>query len=287
MSVEVNTVVVQPAVPKLRSRESSVFQDMLSNDAERAKNALARCEAFKAGQRIYDDEHGEGEVAVQNSETPENGDIVVKFDNGEVHTYDLTSQRKLRPVVEDAHKLNASTLFDMLDTDSSNSLDRQQFVYMHTMVLNSEKRAGAKIADAKRAEDEQRRAKRMVVGVLAAAFVVILAQLGGMVGISFAANEATKESHVRGGGVLASLDGEVVQTAESTVELPLYCAPVLPGKERESLKSAPPRVPGSVFLRVRGRGRRGREAAQRGGARGQAGEGGAAVWLPERQGSVC
>jgi hypothetical protein len=34
MSVEVNTVVVQPAVPKLRSRESSVFQDMLSNDAE-------------------------------------------------------------------------------------------------------------------------------------------------------------------------------------------------------------------------------------------------------------
>ena len=63
MSVEVNTVVVQPAVPKLRSRESSVFQDMLSNDAERAKNALARCEAFKAGQRIYDDEHGEGEVA--------------------------------------------------------------------------------------------------------------------------------------------------------------------------------------------------------------------------------
>ena len=59
MSVEVNTVVVQPAVPKLRSRESSVFQDMLSNDAERAKNALARCEAFKAGQRIYDDEHGE------------------------------------------------------------------------------------------------------------------------------------------------------------------------------------------------------------------------------------
>ena len=69
-------------------------------------------------------DYGEGEVAVQNSETPENGDIVVKFDNGEVHTYDLTSQRKLRPVVEDAHKLSASTLFDMLDTDSSNSLDR-------------------------------------------------------------------------------------------------------------------------------------------------------------------
>ena len=238
MPVEVGAVVVQPAVPKLRSNESIAWQDTLKNDAERAKNALARCEAFKAGQRVYHDKHGEGEVAVQNSETPENGDIVVKFDNGDIHKYDLTSQRKLRPVVEDAHKLSASTLFDMLDTDSSNSLDRQQFVYMHTMVLSSEKRAGAKIADAKRAEDEQRRAKRMVMWALLAAFVVILAQLGGMVGISFAANEATKESHVRGGGVLASLDGEVVQTADSTVELPLYCMPALPAKERAAPGSA-------------------------------------------------
>ena len=72
-------------------------------------------------------------------------------------------------------------------------------------------------ADAKRAEDEQRRAKRMVMWVLLGAFLVILAQLGGMVGISFAANEATKESHVREGGVMAALDGEVVKTAESTV----------------------------------------------------------------------
>ena len=111
---------------------------------------------------------------------------------------------------------------------------------MHSMVLKSQARALAMTADAKRGEDEQRRYKRAAMWALLAAFLVILAQLGGMVGISFAANEATKESHVRGGGVLASLDGEVVQTAESTVELPLYCAPVLPGKERESLKSAPP-----------------------------------------------
>ena len=227
MPVEVGAVVVQPGVPKLRSNESIAWQDTLKNDAERAKNALARCEAFKAGQRIYDDEHGEGEVAVQNSETPENGDIVVKFDNGEVHTYDLTSQRKLRPVVEDAHKLSASTLFDMLDTDSSNSLDRQQFVYMHTMVLNSEKRAAAKIADAERNEAEQRRAKRMVMWALLVAVLMILVLLGAMVGISLAANEASKESHVSNGGLMTALDGSAVKTEVARSFGSLFDLPLL------------------------------------------------------------
>merc|ERR1719163_722420 len=103
------------------------------------------------------------------------------------------------------------------------------------MVLNSEKRAGAKIADAKRGEDEQRRYKRAAMWALLAAFLVIFVLLSGMVGISFAANEATKESHVGEGGVMAALDGEVVKTAESTVALPLYVAPILPVGERESL----------------------------------------------------
>ena len=64
---------------------------------------------------------------------------------------------------------------------------------------------------------------------------MIFVLLGGMVGISFAASEATKESHVGEGGVMAALDGEVVKTAESTVALPLYVAPILPVGERESL----------------------------------------------------
>ena len=98
-------------------------------------------------------------------------------------------------------------------------------------------------ADAKRGEEEQRRYKRAAMWALLAAFVVILAQLGGMVGISFAANEATKESHVGEGGVMAAPDGEAVKTAKSTVELPLYCAPVLPGKEREASRVRPLRRP--------------------------------------------
>ena len=234
MSLEARAVVVETSAQK--SAASKEWHETLSHDAERARRALKRSETFKADQRMYHDTHGEGSVVARSAE----GEIEMKFDNGEVHKYDLISQRKLRPILENAHELTATALFDMVDTDSSNTLEREEFVYMHTMVLKSQARALAMTADAKRGEDEQRRYKRAAMWALLAAFLVILAQLGGMVGISFAANEATKESHVREGGVMAALDGEVVKTAESTVELPLYCAPVLPGKERESLKSAPP-----------------------------------------------
>ena len=221
-SVEVGAVVVETSAQK--SAASKEWHETLSHDAERKARAVKRSETFKEAQRFFHDKHGEGSIVSRSAD----GIVVMKFDNGEVHKYDLISQRKLRPIIEDAHTYTAETLFDIVDTDSSGVLEKAEFVYMHTMVQNSEKRAGAKIADAKRAEDEQRRAKRMVMWALLAAFVVILAQLGGMVGISFAANEATKESHVREGGVMAALDGEVVKTAESTVALPLYVAPVLP-----------------------------------------------------------
>ena len=49
----------------------------------------------------------------------------------------VISQRKLRPILENAHELTATALFDMVDTDSSNTLEREEFVYMHTMVLNA------------------------------------------------------------------------------------------------------------------------------------------------------
>ena len=40
----------------------------------------------------------------------------MKFDNGEVHKYNLASQRKLRPILEDAHMLSATELFNMVDS---------------------------------------------------------------------------------------------------------------------------------------------------------------------------
>ena len=47
----------------------------------------------------------------------------VAFDNGESHTYNLASQRKLLPMLDDAHPLTSETLFRLVDTDSSGSLD--------------------------------------------------------------------------------------------------------------------------------------------------------------------
>ena len=40
------------------------------------------------------------------------GEIEMKFDTGEVHKYDLISQRKLRPILVNAHELTATALFD-------------------------------------------------------------------------------------------------------------------------------------------------------------------------------
>ena len=145
MSLEVGAVVVETSAQK--SAASKEWHETLSHDAERARRAVKRSEAFKADQRMYHDTHGEGSVVARSAE----GEIEMKFDNGEVHKYDLISQRKLRPIIEDAHTYTAEVLFDMVDTDSSGTIEKAEFVYMHTMVLNSEKRAAARVAEAKAA----------------------------------------------------------------------------------------------------------------------------------------
>ena len=119
----------------------------LSADGETKQRALRRSETFKAAQRFFHDKHGEGSVVARTAD----GVVEMRFDNGATHKYDLISQRKLRPIIEDAHTYTAEVLFDMVDTDSSGVLEKAEFVYMHTMVLNSEKRAAARVAEAKAA----------------------------------------------------------------------------------------------------------------------------------------
>ena len=216
-SVEVGAVVVETSAPK--SAASKEWHETLSHDAERKTRALKRSETFKAEQRFFHDKHGEGSVVSRSAD----GIVVMKFDNGEVHKYDLISQRKLRPIIEDAHTYTAETLFDIVDTDSSGVLEKAEFVYMHTMVLNSEKRAAAKIADAERNEAEQRRAKRLVMWALLVAVLMIFVLLGGMLGIAFAANEATKESHVNAGtGEMKSVSGERVTVSVTETQSSIY-----------------------------------------------------------------
>ena len=216
-SVEVGAVVVETSAQK--SAASKEWHETLSHDAERKARAVKRSETFKEAQRFFHDKHGEGSIVSRSAD----GIVVMKFDNGEVHKYDLISQRKLRPIIEDAHTYTAEVLFDIVDTDSSGVLEKAEFVYMHTMVQNSEKRAGAKIAEAKRNEAEQRRAKRMVMWALLVAVLLIFVLLGGMLGIAFAANEATKESHVNAGtGEMKSVSGERVTVSVTETQTSIY-----------------------------------------------------------------
>ena len=204
-----------------KSTESKEWANELVRDGDRKARALKRSETFKAAQRFFHDKHGEGSVVSRAAD----GVVEMRFDNGETHKYDLISQRKLRPIIEDAHTYTAEVLFDMVDTDSSGVLEKAEFVYMHTMVLNSEKRAAAKIADAERNEAEQRRAKRLVMWALLVAVLMIFVLLGGMLGIAFAANEATKESHVNADGLMTGLDGSSVKTEEVRSYATLYDLP--------------------------------------------------------------
>ena len=144
-SVEVGAVVVETSAQK--SAASKEWHETLSHDAERKARAVKRSETFKEAQRFFHDKHGEGSVVSRTAD----GVVEMLFDNGETHKYDLISQRKLRPIIEDAHTYTAEVLFDIVDTDSSGVLEKAEFVYMHTMVLNSEKRAAARVAEAKAA----------------------------------------------------------------------------------------------------------------------------------------
>ena len=96
MSVDVAAAVVKPKLHQ--SNTTKLWQETLSVDAKRIKHALDRNATFKADQRMYHDVHGEGTVVAR----LDDGEIEMKFDNGEVHKYNLASQRKLRPIIEAA-----------------------------------------------------------------------------------------------------------------------------------------------------------------------------------------
>ena len=73
-----------------KSAESKEWANELVRDGDRKARALKRSETFKAAQRFFHDKHGEGSIVSRSAD----GIVVMKFDNGEVHKYDLISQRK-------------------------------------------------------------------------------------------------------------------------------------------------------------------------------------------------
>ena len=107
-----------------KSTESKEWANELVQDGDRKARAVKRSETFKADQRFFHDTHGEGSVVSRTAD----GVVEMKFDNGETHKYDVISQRKLRPIIEDAHTYTAEVLFDIVDTDSSGVLEKAEFV---------------------------------------------------------------------------------------------------------------------------------------------------------------
>ena len=73
----------------------------------------------------------------------------------------------------------------------------------------------------------QKAGKKAYKGIAIASFFLILVLLGAMVGISLAANEASKESHVSNGGLMTGLDGSAVKT-EGARSPPLIASCPLP-----------------------------------------------------------
>jgi len=190
----------------------------LASDDGMHKRAAERGRLFKPGQRLYHHLHGMGTVAAID---PERG-VAVKFDNGEEHHYDLASQRKLQPMLDDAHAYTPESLFDLLDTDGSGAISKEEFVHMHSMALRSH------LAEERRAAALMRRASSLKAG-LAVVVLACAVLLAGNVGLTTAVMDAYKDTETGGsrGSMLSSRNGNVVQTAIAETQMPLITAPVL------------------------------------------------------------
>ena len=163
--------------------------------------------ALKKGSRTFHEEHGSGTIVA----VDDVAGVTVSFDDGETHTYNLVSQRKLKPLLEEAHQLTSDTLFSLVDTDSSGTLDRPEFAYLHQMIAQSERKRAEEMMEARRAEEEarrgeeqQRRFVRKLIVVLLAAFVLILALFGGVGGVVTWVVSAFKDTSAVGATLAAT-----------------------------------------------------------------------------------
>ena len=231
----------QPSIGRVQqqSQASIEWAGKIASDAELRQRSIARSTALKKGSRTFHEEHGSGTIVA----VDDVAGVTVSFDDGETHTYNLVSQRKLKPLLEEAHQLTSDTLFSLVDTDSSGTLDRPEFAYLHQMIAQSERKRAEEMMEARRAEEEarrgeeqQRRFVRKLIVVLLAAFVLILALFGGVGGVVTWVVSAFKDTSAVG-ATLAANDGHVMKTSKALVPLPLLAAPVLPREQLEGVDS--------------------------------------------------
>ena len=231
----------QPSIGRVQqqSQASIEWAGKIASDAELRQRSIARSTALKKGSRTFHEEHGSWTIVA----VDDVAGVTVSFDDGETHTYNLVSQRKLKPLLEEAHQLTSDTLFSLVDTDSSGTLDRPEFAYLHQMIAQSERKRAEKMMEARRAEEEarrgeeqQRRFVRKLIFVLLAAFVLILVLFGGVGGVVTWVVSAFKDTSAVG-ATLAANDGHVMKTSKALVPVPLAAAPVLKPEKLEGVDS--------------------------------------------------
>ena len=110
-----------------KSQASVEWAGKIASDAGLRQRSLARSAALKKGSRTYHEEHGSGTIVA----VDDVAGVTVSFDDGETHKYNLASQRKLKPLLEEAHQLSSDNLFSLVDTDSSGTLDRPEYAAHH------------------------------------------------------------------------------------------------------------------------------------------------------------
>ena len=118
------------------------------------QRSLARSAALKKGSRTYHEHDARGRSSRW---TPIAG-VTVSFDDGETHKYNLASQRKLKPLLEEAHQLTSDNLFSLVDTDSSGTATAPEY----------EPAPLARLPAARAARRERARAPRRARGPAAA-----------------------------------------------------------------------------------------------------------------------
>ena len=195
---------------KLRSTDTIHWEQSLRRDEHSLQRAKSRSSIFKATQRYSHDKHGEGTVT-----SLVDGGVTIKFDNGESHTYDMLSQRKLKPVIQDAHGSTPKTLFEMMDLDSSGYLDLDEFEHIHRAIVKGEREHAEKVAELIRSEAAQRNAARKLRRIVIGALVFILILLAGVAGLLVVVVDAYKDTAVSQSGALVMKGSDAPITVEN------------------------------------------------------------------------
>ena len=124
---------------------------------------------------------------------------------------------------------------------SSGFVDKNEFKFLHKMIVDAHAEHAAKVAKAKEEEERQRKSASQARKLLVVAIVLIFLLLAGMGGLMVAVTSAYKDTKsattADGQPVLATMQGKVIETSPASVQLPLVAAPAMDIKRLAKVSS--------------------------------------------------